>query len=108
MSTATRSWSTEGSSRADGSIGEDLVDGGDLVGHEDRIGIAVVRNAEHAREHPTFSAFPGCVIDAQGLAIRVAGGAGEQAPGNDRLDRGVADSARAPVDDADQSPAVRQ
>src|SRR5438874_1379794 len=99
MSTATRSWSTEGSSRADGSIGEDFVDCGDLVGNEDRVGFAVVGNAAHAREYPILSAFPGRVIDAERLAIRVARMAGEQAPGNDRLDGRVADSAGAPVDD---------
>jgi hypothetical protein len=78
---------------------ENGFDRGDLVGNEVGIGVAVVRDTDDSGEHPAFAALPGGIIDLQSVAIRVAGVAGEQAPSDGGLDRGIADAAGSPVDD---------
>jgi hypothetical protein len=58
-----------------------------------------VGNAEVAGEHPGLAPLPGGVVHAKSVAVGLAGIGWEEAPGDDRLDGGVADATGAPVHD---------
>ena len=89
-------------------IGQHSFDGPDRVGNEGGVGAPVVRDAENAGEHPAFTPLPGSVVDAKRVAVSLAGVGREQAPGDDRVDGGVTNSAGAPVDDGGELAVLRE
>jgi hypothetical protein len=58
-------------------IGQHRLDGPDRVGNEYGVGAPVVGDAENAGEHPAFTPLPGGVVDAERVAVSLAGVARE-------------------------------
>ena len=53
-------------------VGQHGLDRPDLVGNEHGVRLAVIRDAENAREYPAFASLPGGDVDVEGLPVGLA------------------------------------